>query len=49
MTALSCKGPWHLARTLATQVGMTNKWIAEQGVISVKEQWVKVHYPASAR
>jgi RNA-directed DNA polymerase len=49
LTALSRKGPWHCARTLATQAGMTNKWLAEQGLISVKEQWVKIHYPATAR
>jgi len=49
MTALSRKGPWHLARTLATHVGMTNKWLAEQGLISVKDQWMKIHYPATAR
>ena len=49
MTAISRKGPWHLARTLATQTGMTNKWLVEQGLISVKEQWVKIHYPVTAR
>ena len=49
MTALSRKGPWHLARTLATQVSMTNNWLKKQGLISVKDQWVKIHYPASAR
>ena len=49
LTALSRKGPWHLARTLAAQTGMTNKWLYEQGLISVKEQWVKMHYPATAR
>jgi RNA-directed DNA polymerase len=49
LTALSRKGPWHLARTLAAQTGMTNKWLAEQGLISVKEQWSKIHYPATAR
>jgi RNA-directed DNA polymerase len=49
LTALSRKGPWHSARTRATQAGMTNKWLAEQGLISVKEQWVKIHYPATAR
>jgi RNA-directed DNA polymerase len=48
-TAISRRGPWHLARTMATQVGMNNKWLSEQGLISVKEQWVKIHYPASAR
>jgi RNA-directed DNA polymerase len=46
---LSRKGPWHLARTLATQTGMTNQWLAEQGLISVKELWVNIHYPATAR
>lgn len=49
LTALSRKGPWHLARTLATQTGMTNKWLKAQGLISVKEQWSKIHYPATAR
>ncbi len=49
MTALSRRGPWHLSRTMATQSGMTNKWLSEQGLISVKDQWVKIHYPATAR
>lgn len=49
LTALSRKGPWHLARTLAAQTGMTNKWLYEKGLISVKEQWVRIHYPATAR
>jgi RNA-directed DNA polymerase len=49
MTALSRKGPWHHAKTLAAQTSMTNKWLKELGLISVKDQWVKIHYPASAR
>jgi RNA-directed DNA polymerase len=49
MTAISRKGHWHFARTMAAQTGMTNKWLTEQGLISVKEQWVKIHYPATAR
>jgi hypothetical protein len=46
---MSRKGPWHLARTLATQSGMTNNWLTEQGLVSIKEQWVKIQYPATAR
>jgi RNA-directed DNA polymerase len=46
---LSRKGPWRLARTLATQSGMTNKWLKDQGLVSVKELWVNIHYPATAR
>jgi len=43
------KGPWHLSRTLATQTGMTNKWLKDQGLLSIKELWVRIHYPAMAR
>ena len=47
--AMSRKGPWHLARTLATQTGMTNQWLSDQGLLSVKELWVNIHYPTTAR
>jgi RNA-directed DNA polymerase len=47
--AMSRKGPWRLARTLATQTGMTNKWLKAQGLLSVKELWVNIHYPATSR
>jgi RNA-directed DNA polymerase len=46
---LSRKGPWRLAKTLATQSGMTNQWLKGQGLLSVKELWVNIHYPATAR
>jgi RNA-directed DNA polymerase len=49
LTAISRKGPWHLSRTLATQTGMTNQWLKDQGLLSVKELWVNIHYPATAR
>jgi len=31
-----CKGIWHMAKTIASGVGMTNAWLAEQGVLSLK-------------
>jgi RNA-directed DNA polymerase len=43
LTALSRKGYWHLSRTLATQTGMTNTWLASQGLISVRNLWLKAH------
>lgn len=46
---LSRKGPWRLSRTLATQCGMSNLWLKDRGLLSVKELWVKIHYPATAR
>jgi RNA-directed DNA polymerase len=47
--AMSRKGPWRLSRTLATQTGMTNDWLKDQGLLSVKELWVHIHYPAMVR
>ncbi len=41
---LSSKGPYRLARTLATQSGMTNKWLEQQGLVSVRGLWIKFHY-----
>jgi RNA-directed DNA polymerase len=46
---LSRKGPYRLAKTLATQMGMNNKWLKSQGLLSVKELWVNINYPATAR
>ena len=42
LARLSRKGYWRLSRT---HTGMTNAWLAEQGVISLKELWVNIHYP----
>jgi hypothetical protein len=47
--AISRKGPWRLSRTLATQSGMTNEWLEKQGLLSIKDLWVRIHYPATAR
>jgi len=43
LTGLSRKGYWHLARTLATQTGMTNTWLAEQGLLSIRDLWMQAH------
>ena len=47
--AMSRKGYWRLSRTLATHTGMTNQWLKNQGLISVKELWVSIHYPTTVR
>jgi len=39
---------WRLSKTLATQSGMTNQWLAEQGLVSIKTLWVAFHYPPKA-
>jgi len=31
------------AEALATQTGMTNQWLASQGLLSVRDLWMKAH------
>ena len=45
LTGRSRKGYWRLSRTLATQTGMTDAWLASQGLFSIREQWIAIHYP----
>ena len=37
--ARSRKSYWHMAKTIASGVGLTNAWLAEQGLISIKTLW----------
>ncbi|MCY2974539.1 MAG: hypothetical protein NTW52_07700 [Planctomycetota bacterium] len=39
---ISRKGPWHMAKTIASGVGMTNAWLADQGVLSLKTLWAEL-------
>ena len=38
----SRKEPWHMAKTIASGVGMTNDWLASQGVLSLKTLWAEL-------
>lgn len=40
-TGMSSKSYWRLSRSLGTQTGMTNQWLAKQGLISARQLWLK--------
>ncbi len=40
-TGMRSKRYWHLPRSLGTQTGMTNEYLAQQGLISVRDLWMK--------
>ena len=46
---MSNKGLWRMSRSLATTSGLTNQYLKDLGLVSVKELWVNMHYPATAR
>lgn len=35
----SRKGYWHMAKTIASGVGLTNAWLQQQGLLSLKTLW----------
>ena len=47
IAGMSSKGPYCMSRTKVTQMAMTNAWLKQQGLISIKETWTRFHYPAS--
>lgn len=38
----SRKGPWRMAKTIASGVGMTNAWLQSLGLVSLKSLWAKL-------
>jgi RNA-directed DNA polymerase len=42
LTGISRKGYWRLSKTLATQTGMTNEWLEQQGLLSIRQLWMKI-------
>ncbi len=46
---LSRKSYWRLSKTMGTNSGLSNAHFKEIGLLSVRELWCKIHYPATAR
>ena len=42
---MSSKGYYRLAKTMGVQLGINNQWLENQGLVSIRQQWVKFHYP----
>jgi len=49
LTGLSRKGYWHLAKTYATNCGLSKGYLEGQGLVSLRALWIGIHYPATAR
>ena len=49
LTGLSRKGYWHLAKTFATNCGLSKEYLQDQGLVSIRALWIGIHYPATAR
>ena len=44
-TGVSSKGPYAMSRTPITQMAMNNEWLKAQGLVSIKDQWVRCADP----
>ena len=47
IAGVSSNGPYRMSRTKVTQMAMSNAWLKEQGLVSIKEQWSRFHHPTS--
>ena len=43
LTDISRRGYWHWSRTLTTQTGMTNECLVQQGLLLIRDLWMKAH------
>ena len=46
--AMSCgitsKGPWRSSKTKGINLAINNAFLAEQGLVSLREIWITIHY-----
>jgi RNA-directed DNA polymerase len=49
LTGLSRKGYWRLAKTYASNCGLSKAYLEKEGLVSLRTLWIKIHYPATAR
>ena len=40
-TGVSSKGPWHMSRTYAINVALSDAYLARQGLLSIRELWIQ--------
>ncbi len=42
---MTSKGPWRSSKTQGIQQALNNNYLKEEGLFSLKEAWIKIHYP----
>ena len=42
---LTSKGPWRSSKTPGTQQALSNEYLTKAGLFSLRDGWVKIHYP----
>ncbi|KKL47151.1 hypothetical protein LCGC14_2338410 [marine sediment metagenome] len=43
-TGSSRKGYWHSAKTPGINMGLSNAWLENQGLVSLRSQWITLHH-----
>ncbi|WP_133245643.1 hypothetical protein [Pelagibaculum spongiae] len=42
---ISSKGPCRSSKTSSIQQGLTNAYLEAEGLFSLRERWITLHYP----
>ena len=40
-TGMSSKGPWHMSRNRAINAALSNQYLARQGLVSIRDLWIR--------
>lgn len=49
LNGISSNGCWVMSKTPTINQALSNKWLAEEGVLSLTHLWFKIHHPTTVR
>lgn len=49
LNGISSNGCWVMSKTPVINQALSNKWLAEEGLLSLGQLWSKIHYPTTVR
>ena len=49
LNGVSSRGPWRMSRTPVVNDALSNKWLADQGLLSLAKMWADIHHPTTVR
>jgi RNA-directed DNA polymerase len=49
LNGVTSRGYWRMSKTPVINKALSNKWLGEQGLLSLAKLWSSIHYPATAR
>lgn len=49
LNGISSNGCWVMSKTPTINQALSNKWLVEEGLLSLAQLWSKIHHPTTVR